>query len=329
MLEEDRELFPLVRDPDIRFYLRREGTRLLFGSYGHPGRLVFQDAIPDDFAHQLFPDAVEDMAAVLEGAIAHIPILTEAGVQRFVNGPIAYSPDALPLCGPCFSLPNFYHACGIQVGITQSAAVGKAVAEWITEGETEWDMAAWDPRRFGSWASQDYAVSRAVELYDLQYAIPYPHRLLTSGRPLRRTSLYDRLLSKGAVFGQVGGWERAFWFDTAGDDDPAALSFRDEEPWRPAVARECAAVRDRVGVMDHGGFTKYEVEGPGAEAFLDRVFCGRLPAVGRVKLAYMLTPKGRLWSEATVARLGSERFLLCGPTVATRRDFDWLLRTAT
>ena len=145
-----------------------------------------------------------------------MPLLADAGAQRFVNGPIAYTPDALPLCGPAFGLPNFYHACGIQIGITQSAAVGKAIAEWITEGETEWDMAAWDPRRFGDWATSDYAVARAVEIYGLQYAIPFPHRLLTSARPLRQTPLYDRLAAKGAVFGEIGGWERAFWFAANG-----------------------------------------------------------------------------------------------------------------
>lgn len=323
-LAADPELFPLVRDPDIRFYLRREGDGFLFGSYGHPGRPAFTEGLPENFAHQLFPDSLDDIAAVLEGATAHVPLLGEAGVRRFVNGPIGYSPDAQPLCGPAFGLPDFYHACGIQVGITQSAAAGKAIAEWVTEGETEWDLAAWDPRRFGAWATPDYARERVVELYDLQYAIPFPHRILGSGRPLQRTGLYPALAAKGAVFGQVGGWERAFWFDKTGAGE--TLSFRDREPWRPAVRLECEAVRDRVGVMDHGGFTKFEVEGPGAAAYLARVFCGSLPKVGRVKLSYMLTPKGMIWSEATIACLGAERYLLCGPTLADRRDFDWLQR---
>ena len=115
-LEEDTQLFPLVRDPDIRFYLRRERSGLLLGSYGHPGRVAFTDGIPDDFVHGLFPDSVDDIAEVMEAALTHIPLLAEAGVQRFVNGPIGYSPDALPLCGPAHGLPNFYHACGIQGG---------------------------------------------------------------------------------------------------------------------------------------------------------------------------------------------------------------------
>ncbi|MEX0319869.1 MAG: FAD-dependent oxidoreductase [Ruegeria sp.] len=323
-LEEHPDLFPLVRDPDIRFYLRRERNAFLLGSYAHAGRPAWPDSgPPDDFAHQLFPDSVEDILEVLEDTIAHVPLLAQAGAQRFVNGPIAYAPDALPLVGPASGAPNFYHATGVQIGITHSAAIGKAMAEWITEGETEWDLAAWDPRRFGDWATPDYAHARASEHYDLQYAIPYPHRNMASGRPLQRTLLYDQLKQTGAVMGQIGGWERAFWFET--DETPATgeLSFH-EEPWHAAVRNECLTVAQSVGVMDHGGFTKFTVEGPGAEAYLDHVFCGAMPRPGRIKLGYMLTPKGRIWSEATIARLSDDRFLLCGPTLANLRDFDWL-----
>lgn len=325
-LQENEAIFPLVRDPDIRFYLRREGAGFLLGSYGHPGRLAFQDGIPDDFIHGLFPDSVDDIAEVLEATLVHVPLLAKAGVQRFVNGPIGYSPDSLPLCGPVAGVPNFFQACGIQVGITQSAAVGKAITEWITEGETEWDLSAWDPRRFGDWADQDFIQKRVVQLYDYQYAIPFPHRLMPSGRPVQQTPLYETLLNNGAQFGQIGGWERVMWFDRGNQAyDESRLSFRDHEPWHDAVRAECEAVRDAVGVMDHGGFTKYFVIGEGAERFLNNVFCGTAPKENRVKLSYMLTPKGHIWSEATIANLGNNRYLLCGPTLAVDRDFDWLM----
>lgn len=322
-LQADTDLFPLIRDPEIRFYLRREGNALLLGSYAHAGRVVWQNGVPQDFDHQLFPDDVDGMMSVFEAAAAHVPLLAEAGVQRFVNGPIPYAPDALPLVGPAGGVRNFYHATGVQIGITHSAAIGKAMAEWLTEGETEWDLSAWDPRRFGSWATQAYAGARASEHYDLQYAIPYPHRLMTSGRPVNRTPLYETLVGQGAVMGQIGGWERAFWFKRNTAQRAEALSFG-FEPWQDAVRAECETVRDAVGVMDHGGFTKFTLEGPDAAAILNRVFCGVLPAIGRVRLSYMLTPKGRIWSEATIARLAEDRFLLCGPTLAVDRDFDWI-----
>ena len=201
------------------------------------------------------------------------------------------------------------------------------MAEWITEGETEWDYSSWDPRRFGDWADRQYAQQRIVELYDLQYAIPFPHRIIQSGRPLQCTPLYSTLTDKGAVFGQIGGWERAFWFDindalTA--DDTEKLSFRNIEPWYDAVRYECQTVRDAAGVMDHGGFTKFEVSGPAASDWLDKVFCTKLPQAGRIKLAYMLTPGGKIYGEATIARTGVQQYLLCGPTVTDLRDHDWL-----
>lgn len=322
-LEKDTATFPLIRDPDIRFYLRRERNALLLGSYAHDGRPVWQDGVPQDFDHQLFPDDIDGMMAVFEAACSHVPLLAEAGAQRFVNGPIPYAPDALPLVGPAAGVRNFYHATGVQIGITHSAAIGKAMAEWLTAGETEWDLSAWDPRRFGSWATQEYAAARASEHYDLQYAIPYPHRLMNSGRPLNQTPLYRHLVGQGAIMGQIGGWERAFWFDRDQTNDPEALSFG-HEPWHDAVRVECETVRDSVGIMDHGGFTKFVLEGRDAAAVLDNVVCGTLPPVGRVRLSYMLTPQGRIWSEATIARLAEDRFLLCGPTLAVDRDFDWL-----
>lgn len=322
-LEVDTELFPLIRDPDIRFYLRRERNALLLGSYAHEGRPVWRDGVPEDFDHQLFADDIDGMMEVFEAAATHVPILAEAGAQRFVNGPIPYAPDALPLVGPAGGVRNFYHATGVQIGITHSAAIGKAMAEWLTEGETEWDLSAWDPRRFGNWATQDYAAARASEHYELQYAIPYPHRIMSSGRPVNQTPLCHHLQNQGAVMGQIGGWERAFWFQREDIKDTGELSFG-HEPWQDAVRLECETVRDAVGIMDHGGFTKYVLEGPDAADVLNWLVCGTLPPVGRVRLSYMLTPKGRIWSEATIARLAEDQFLLCGPTLAVDRDFDWI-----
>ena len=312
------EKLPLLRDPDDCFYLRQERGGLLLGSYGEDPQVAWRDGIPADFGMELFPDRLEDIAPVVEAAIARVPLLAEAGIKQMVNGPIPYTPDAQGLVGPAEGLPGVYHCCGIQVGITQGPAAGKAIAELILEGETEWDNWAWDPRRFGHWATVDFAAERAAELYRNQYAIPYPHRLWQAGRPLQTTPLHETLAARGAVHGQIGGWERPLWFQRDGIRDDGRLSFhRGEEPWHGAVGAECRAVRDAVGVMDHGGFTRYEIGGPGAADFLDRMTCSRLPAVGRVRLAYFLSPKGGVLSEATICRLAEDRFLLCGPTLAT------------
>ena len=321
--------FPLVRDPEIEFYLRQENDRFLFGNYGHAGRTVWEDEKPDVFDSSLFAADDEGIAEVAELAMAHVPILGEVGIAEFVNGPITYTPDMNPLIGPAPGVDGFYQAIGVQIGITHAAAAGKVLTEMITGGDTEWDVWPWDPRRFGQWAMagtgrNSYANARVREMYEHQYGAAFPHRMWTSARPVQQTALYDTLASKGARFGQIAGWERAFWF---GSDDYSheSLSYRDEH-WHEQVAQECLAVRDHVGVMDHGGFTRFDVSGPGAEAFLDRMFCTRLPTVGRVRLSYMLRPNGTVWSEATIGRIDTDRFLLLGPTAARERDFDWLAR---
>ena len=329
-LAQCREPLPLVRDPEIMFYLRREQDSLLFGSYGHEGRTVWERGLPDTFDSALFAESTDDVTAVAARAMVHVPLLGEVGIARFVNGPIAYSPDASPLVGPAAGLPGFYQAAGLQVGITHAAAAGKCLAEMITGGETEWDMWPWDPRRFGPWALAgsghgSYANARTRELYEHQYAEPFPHRIWQSARPVRQSPLYTDLAARGANFGQVAGWERAFWFSRTTRYDHRTASYRDE-PWHRSVEAECLAVRDGVGVMDHAGFARYDVTGPDATAFLDRVFCTRLPELGRVRLAYMLRGNGTVWSEATIARLAADRYLVLGPTAARERDFDWLQR---
>ena len=311
------------------FYLRQENDRLLFGNYGHEGRTVWEDGRPDVFDSSLFAADDDGIAEVAELAMAHVPILGEVGIAEFVNGPITYTPDMNPLIGPAPGVDGFFQAVGVQIGITHAAAAGKVLTELITDGDTEWDVWPWDPRRFGEWALQgtghnSYANTRVREMYEHQYGAPFPHRMWTSARPVQQTSLYDTLAAKGARFGQIAGWERAFWFGS----EPYAhdtLSYRDEH-WHDAVAAECRAVRDHVGVMDHGGFTRFDVTGPGAEAFLDRMFCTKLPSVGRVRLSYMLRTNGTVWSEATIGRFSDDHFLLLGPTAARERDFDWLRR---
>ncbi len=326
-LDDVDEPFPLIRDPELCYYLRREQDALLFGDYGHEGRPVWRDALPASFDSRLFPPAEEGIAASAERAMAHVEVLGEVGVARFVNGPIAYSPDANPLVGPVAGIPGFLQAACVQVGVTQAAAVGKVLAELVTGGATEWDVFAWDPRRFGDWATADYAEARVCELYEHQYAEPFPHRVWSGGRPVQRTPLADALAARGARIGQVAGWERAFWFADGPSDRPESdhgvPSYRDEA-WHEAVRGECEAVRDAVGVMDHGGFTRYEVTGPDAAALLDRAFCTPLPGPGRVRLGYRLRPDGRVWTEATMARLADDRWLLLGPTAARERDLDGL-----
>jgi dimethylglycine dehydrogenase len=197
------------------------------------------------------------------------------------------------------------------------------MAEWIAEGEPEWDLWGLDPRRYTDHANQAYTRARARELYQHEYAIALPFEERPAGRPAKTTPLYETLRAKGAMFGARGGWERATWFVPAGQAAEQRPTFR-RANWFGAVGEECRAVRERVGVLDLGGFAKFEVSGQGAAAYLDLLICGRLPKIGRVALAYMCTPKGGILSELTIARLAEERFYLCSAASAEWHDEQWL-----
>ena len=323
-LEENTDLFPLIRDPDIRFYLRRERNALLLGSYAHEGRPVWQEGVPEDFDHQLFADDIDGMMAVFEAAAAHVPMLAEAGAQRFVTGLLPYAPDALPLVGP---------AGGRSQLLSRNRRADRH-HPFCSNRQGDGRMADGRRNRMGSERLGSApglvpgpapAMPLRVPLNIMICNMPFLIRI-ASYNPDGRFSRHRFMTSyaiRGRSWGRLPGWERAFWFKSGAVADETSLSFG-PEPCHDAVRVECETVRDAVGVMDHGGFTKYLLEGPEAVAVLGRVICGALPEIGRVRLSYMLTPKGRIYSEATIARLAEDRFLLCGPTLALDRDYDWI-----
>ncbi len=316
---------PLLRDPDVSYYLRQERHGFILGPYEWQATPMWLDGMPADFAHQLWDDDLERLEPYIEAACARVPALGRAGVRRVVNGPIPYSPDGNPYLGPAHGLPNFFHANTFSFGIAQAGGAGRAMAEWIIDGGPDFDLWPIDPRRFGRWASKSYTVARAVEVYQNEYATGFPNEERPAGRPLATSSLYERLCDKGARFGARGGWERATWFGSLpappGED---RLSLRRDRVFHEKVGDEVRAVRERVGVLDLPGFTKYCLTGAGAAAWLDGVLCTRLPKPGRIGLAYALDPRGRLLSEFTVAHLEPGNFYLCSAASAEQHDEDVL-----
>jgi dimethylglycine dehydrogenase len=315
---------PLIRDPDVSWYLRQERAGLLLGPYEWDCQLAWGGKeAPPEFGRELFADDLDRLERYIEDAMTRVPVFASAGITRVVNGPIPYTPDGNPLIGPAYGLDNFYLACAFSFGIVQAGGAGKAMAEWITAGETEWDLWGLDPRRYTDYANQAYTRAKACELYQSEYAIAFPFEERLAGRPAKATPLFEALRAKGALFGARGGWERATWFVPEGQSAEQRLSFR-RTNWFHAVGEECRAVRERVGVLDLGGFAKLEVSGHGAAAWLDWLICSRLPKVGRVALAYMCTPSGGIWSEFTITRLSDERFYLCSAASAEWHDEHWL-----
>jgi dimethylglycine dehydrogenase len=315
---------PLLRDPDTSYYLRQEREGFILGPYEWKATPMWLDGMPDDFANQLWNDDFERLEKYIEDAMARVPALSRAGIKRGVNGPIPYSPDGNPYIGPEPGLRNFYHCNTFSFGITQGGGAGKALAEWVVHGKTEWDLWSLDRRRYGDYATTEYTAAKAIEVYQNEYASSFPYEERPAGRPLRTSPLYETLKAKGARFGARGGWERAVYLDLKGDVPLDTHSFRREHVWHGAVNEEVRAVRERVGILDLPGFTKYELKGPGASKHLDYLSCSKLPSQGRVSLAYALTDDGKLWSEFTITRLGEDHFYIISAAVAATHDMDLL-----
>jgi dimethylglycine dehydrogenase len=196
-------------------------------------------------------------------------------------------------------------------------------AGWIVNGRPEWDIWSIDSRRLGDYATIPYTTERATELYRREYAIAFPAEEWEGGRPAYVTPLYEKLKAKGARFGARGGWERAVWFHRDGVEENPEPSFR-RPAWHKAIAEEVRAVRERVGIMDMGGFTKLIVSGAGAEAFLDHLVCGRLPKQGRLTLTWALDDHAGIVSEFTITRLSADKFYLCSAASAHEHDLEWI-----
>lgn len=323
-LAQRKQRLPLLRDPDVSYYMRQELDGLILGSYEFQATPMWLDRIPDDFSFQLWNQDLDRLEPYIQAAIKRVPLLGTVGLRRVVNGPIPYSPDGNPYIGPEHGLKNFYHCNTFSFGITQAGGAGKVLAEWVVNGRPEWDLWTLDRRRYTAYADQVYATEKAIDVYQNEYAPSFPFEERPAGRPRRTSSLYAHLKQKGAHFGARGGWERAAFFDPDGIVHEPTLSFRRDRNWMPLVAQEVKAVREAVGIMDFPGFTKFEISGPGAEAHLDRIVCSRLPRLGRISLAYALTPEGRLLSEFTITRTASDRFYLVAAAVAEWHDDDVL-----
>ncbi len=314
---------PLVRDPDVSYYLRQERHGLLLGPYESQPRAHWLEGLPSEFAHQLFDDDLERLAPYIEAACERLPLLGSVGIKRVINGPIPYAPDGNPLMGPATSVRNFFHCCAFTFGIAQAGGAGRVIAEWVVNGEPDWDVWALDARRFLPFAGRHYALARALETYRHEYAVAYPQEERPAGRPAKISPLHAHLQSEGAVFGARGGWERAVYFSRP--DDPAGpdCSFR-RPHWHRAVARECAAVANGVALLDLPGFAKFRVEGAGAAAWLDHMITGRLPREARTTLSYFCSARGGIVCEMTVSQLPDGRFWLISAAAAEHHDEHWL-----
>ena len=310
---------PVLRDADAKWYVREERGGWILGPYEKNAPARFEYAVPDSFRADLFPLDLERIEEEYMSFIHRIPSSENCGLKDDFNGPICYTPDGNPLVGPAPGLRNMWLAEGFSFGITAAGGVGHYLAQMMTAGEAEIDMASLDPKRFGGWMTTEYAARKNEEAYDHVFILHHPDEERPACRPLRTAPCYDRMKARGAQFGVVNGFERPNYFgplDAPDSFDHDARSFRRGGWWKYAV-EEARAIRENVGLIDASAFTKHIVRGPGATAFLDWFTTNRLPKVGRINLTYALTGTGTTRTEYTIQRQGRERLL---PRLRRRPD---------
>lgn len=311
LVDMEKEL-PVVRDPYSHCYLREETDGILIGPYETAtAHTCFDDGVPWEFESELVAPETDRLLPWLEKATQRFPLFAEAGLKSVISGAITHTPDGNFLLGPAGGVTNYWMCCGAAIGIAQGAGAGKYLAQWMVHGDTDINMAEFDPRRFGDWADPAYTRIKSIEDYEAMYTTLAPTEQHKGGRPLRVSSLYEKLKEKGAQFEQVFGWERPSWYDTenTGED----FSYRRSNTF-PVIEKECHFVRETVGLMDLSTFAKFDVAGKDAYSFLNRVCANKMPIRdGGIALAHFLTDNGRIDGEATITRLSSDHYyVLCG-----------------
>jgi dimethylglycine dehydrogenase len=312
---------PAVTDLEGFTYLQKEGRGVLLGVYEQNPRHWMVEGADWDFGRTLFPEELDRIMPELSIGFRRFPVLQEVGIRRWVNGAFTFTPDGNPLVGPIDGVPNYWAACGCMAGFSQAAGIGLAVANWIADGDPGYDVFGMDVARFGPYASNDrYLRATTAQFYARRFVMAYPNEELPAGRPLKTTPCYDDFLAAGARFSVNWGLEVPLYF--APSPDFAENDTLGRSNAEPVVGEEVAAVRTAAGAYEIAHYARYEVSGVGAGAWLDRQLAGRMPDVGSIRLAPMLSHAGRLMGDLSVARLEDERYWLTGSYYLQ----DWHMR---
>jgi len=313
---------PAGIDYEANIYFRQERQGMLLGTYEPQSTPWNVDGTPWDFGHELLNPDLDRIADRLEMSFERIPAIGAAGIKNIINGPFTFGPDGNPMIGPVPGMKNYWVAVGVMAGFCQGGGVGLTMAEWMIDGAPSIDVWAMDVARFGDFASPEWGTIKSSENYERRFVMTFPNETLPKGRMQKTTSLYDRLVAKGALMGQGFGLEHALWFaDNAADAHEAPTFERNRS--HDYVAREVAAVQNAVGGIEIANFAKHEFFGAGARAYLDRTLAGYVPKPGRLTLTPMLTEKGKLYGDLTVACLAEDHFILFGSGAMQEAHRRW------
>ncbi len=320
---------PILRDPDGYTYFKEEVGGLVVGGFEPEAKpWVAPDQLPYPFEFQLLDEDWEHFSILMENALLRIPALNHTGIKKFYNGPESFTPDNQFILGEAPELRNYFVGAGFNsVGIASAGGAGRALAEWIVNGEPTSDLSAVDIRRFGAFnGNNQWLHDRVAEILGLHYEIPWPNRELATARPFRRPPAYHVEAAAGAAFGSKMGWERVNVFVPDGVEPVLDYTW-DKPNWLAWSAAEQRATREAVALYDQTSFGKVLITGRDAEELLQWL-CTADMAVepGRAVYTGMLNERGGYEADVTVTRLSHDQYLLVTGAGSINRDIDWITR---
>ncbi len=319
---------PVLRVPDECAYYKEDAGKMMLGAFEPVAKPWGMNGISEDFCFDQLPEDFDHFEPILEQAVNRMPMLGTTGIHTFFNGPESFTPDDRYYLGEAPELKNYWIAAGYNsIGIVSSGGAGMALAQWMNDGEPPFDLWEVDIRRAQPFQkNRRYLKERVTETLGLLYADHFPYRQVETARGVRRSPLHEHLKARGAVFGEVAGWERANWFAKAGQEARYEYSWK-RQNWFDNQRAEHLAVREGVGLFDMTSFGKIKVEGRDACAFLQRVCANDVDVEpGRIVYTQMLNSRGGIESDLTVTRLTETVFLLVVPGATLQRDLAWLRR---
>ncbi len=316
----DKEV-PLVVDLEGFTYMRQDQKGMLLGIYEINHEHWMMDGAPWDYGMQLQQEDPDRIEHELTLGFERYPVLQKAGIKTWVNGAFTFSPDGNPLVGPVRGKPGYWCACAVMAGFLQGGGVGKSLAEWIIHGEPEADVYGMDVARYGPFAeNKQYIKQTTGQFYTRRFVMTYPNEQLPAGRPLKMAPAHSEMTQAGCRWGASWGLEVPLYFAPEGFTEKPSLKRSNAHP---IVAEECKAVREGVGLLDISGFSRFEVTGPNAEGWLNRVMASKLPGPGRARLAPMLSPEGKLKGDLTVFNWGDGSWWIMGSYYLREWHMRW------
>ena len=319
---------PVLRVPDEYAYYKEDAGKMLLGAFEPNAKPWAMDGIPKDFEFDQLPEDFDHFEPILEKAVERLPMLADAGIHTFFNGPESFTPDDAYHLGQAPEMDNVWVAAGFNsIGIQSAGGAGMALAQWMDAGEKPFDLGDVDVSRMQPFqGNKTYLFERSKESLGLLYADHFPYRQKASARGVRRTPFHNHLLQHGAVMGEIAGWERANWFARNGQTPEYEYSWK-RQNFFGNVADEHKAIRENVGMYDMSSFGKIRVEGPDAEDFLNYVGGGNYSVpVGKIVYTQFLNNSGGIEADVTITRLSETAYLVVTPAATRLADQTWMQR---